>query len=94
MSTKNGAAAPPPPAIATKAELDLLTANRPEPISETHLRPNAPQATDVHEQVNAMMEKRIGNLQERLQRARQGIETDHAFAQIQDRAGADFERSR
>ena len=94
MSTKNGAAALPPPAIATKAELDHLTANRLEPVSELHLTPDGLEATDVREQVNAMAEKRIGDLQERLQRAREGIETDHAFAQIQDRVGADFERSR
>ena len=94
MSTRNGAAASQPPAIATKAELDHLAANRPEPVSELHLTPDGPEAIDVHKQVNAMAEKRIGDLQERLQRAREGVETDHAFAQIQDRAGADFERSR
>ena len=94
MSTKNGAAVPQPPAIATKAELDHLTDNRLEPVSELHLTPDGPEAIDVREQVNAVAEKRIGDLQERLQRAREGIETDHAFAQVQDRAGADFERSR
>ena len=94
MSGKNGAAASTPPAIATKAELDHLAANRLEPVTEPHLTPDTPEAIDVREQVNAMAEKRIGDLQERLQRARECIETDHAFAQVQDRAGTAFERSR
>ena len=86
--------AAPPPEIATKAELDHLTDTRPEPAPEPHLAPDGPDASAVREQVAALEERRIGELQERLTQMREGTDRDFAFAGLEGRAKVDFERSR
>ena len=94
MSGTETAGAAPAPVIATQAELNHLEAHRPAPAAEPHLTPIGPQTAAVHERVNAFRESRVTDLQDRLQRAREGMETDHAFAVLGGRARADFERSR
>lgn len=89
-----GVALPPPPRIATKAELDRLTENRPVPAPEPHLSPDGPVVVDLKEQIAGANESRINELQERLQRLRDGADRDFSFAQMHGRAAADFERSR
>jgi len=86
--------AAPPPAIATKAELDQLRASRPAPAPAMHLTPDGPAAVDVRQRLDAMHAQRIDQLQNRLQQVRDGLERDHALGQLQDRAKADFGRSR
>lgn len=80
------------PTIATKAEYDHLAANRPEPAPEMHLTPNGPETVEVNKQVNAMNEQRMAELQERLQRARDGMEHDHAQAVNHQHADSGHER--
>lgn len=92
--SKAASFAAPAPDIATKAELDHLTQNRPMPASESHLTPDGPEAAAVQERVSAMERSRTSELQERLQRVREGFECDYALAGRQGRAKADFERSR
>ena len=92
MSVADNAA--PSPGIATQAEVDHLEANRPAPEAEPHLTPDNSLEMAVRRDVNAMHESRIGDLQARLQRAREGMETDHAFALLSGRARADFEQER
>lgn len=89
-----GVALPPPPRIATKAELDRLTKNRPAPAPEKHLSPVGPDAYVVNEQIVSANEARIEELRDRLQRLRDGAARDFTFAQTQGRAKSDFERSR
>jgi len=83
-----------PPAIATKAELDQLSETRPAPVPEMHLTPDGPQALDVRQSLDAMHEQRIAALRQSLDDVRTRFERDHAFGQLQDRAKADFGRSR
>lgn len=93
MSAKDGFATA-PPLIATRAELDRLLMQRAKPAAEMHLRPDGPEVPTLHARLNALRESRIADLRERLTRMRDGIERDHAFAQVQDRLGQAFERSR
>lgn len=88
------AAAPPSPDIATKAELDHLTENRPEPMPEPHLTPDSAMTGAVNQQVNEANESRLCDLQQRLKVMRDGAERDFGLAQVNDRAKASFERSR
>lgn len=83
-----------PPAIATKAELDQLTAHRSHPASEPHLRPDGAIAPDIQDRLRQMQETRIGELQERLSSAREGLEWGQASAQLHGKAMEDFGRSR
>lgn len=80
--------------IATKAELDHLVETRPTPAQEIHLTPDNAVSAEVNRQVAVAHESRIVDLNERLQRMRDQTERDHAFAQVNDRAKADFERAR
>lgn len=89
-----GVALPPPPRIATKAELDRLTQNRPVPTPEPHLSPDGPVAYSVNEKIASTNEDRIEELRDRLQRLREGTERDYSFAQVRGHAKGDFERSR
>lgn len=89
-----GVALPPSPRIATKAELDRLKETRPVPAPEPHLTPDGPVAVDLKEQIANANEARINELQERLQRLRDGAGRDFSFAQARGQAKNDFERSR
>ena len=89
-----GVALPPPPRIATKAELDRLTQNRPVPAPEAHLTPDGPDSHQLKENIISANEARIEELQERLQRLRDGAERDFTFAQERGHTKNDFERSR
>ena len=93
MSKANSFAAP-PPAIATKAELDHLIESRPDPVPEPHLTPDGPDAADVRDQVHTMNENRLSELQERLGRLREDADRDFTFAGQEGRAKADFGHSR
>lgn len=93
MSVDTGVA-PATPDIATRAELDLLEANRPAPAAAPHLVPDGPVVMDVHAQVCAVHEQRIADLHMRLERMRESAKTDYAFAQLDGRAKADFGQSR
>ena len=87
-------ALPPPPRIATKAELDRLKENRPVPAPELDLSPDGPIAVDLKEQIADANEDRINELQERLQRLRDGADREFSFAQERGHAKADFDRNR
>ena len=89
-----GSFAAKPPAIATRAELDHLVETRPQPAPQRHLTPDGMAAPSIQDRLRAMRETRIGELQDRLQNARQGLEWGHASAQMQDKAKVEFERSR
>lgn len=82
------------PDIATSAELNHLQDNRPTPVPEPALTPDSGTTMSVNAQVDAQNARREADLQERLQRVREGFERDHAFAQVRGRAKADFERAR
>ena len=82
------------PDIATKAELDHLIETRPSPTTELHLTPNGWEAGEVNRQVAVSHENRIVDLNDRLQRTRETLERDHAFARLEGLARVDFERSR
>ena len=80
--------------ISTRAELDARLSARAAPAPHAQLTPAGPEAVDVRHQVNAMAEKRISLLSERLKQARQGFSKDHALALVRDKAKGDFERGR
>lgn len=82
------------PDIATSAELNRLQDNRPAPIPEPALTPDAATTASVNANVEAQNARREADLRERLQRVRDGLERDHAFAQVTGRARAAFERER
>ena len=82
------------PDIATRAELNHLQDNRPAPVPEPALTPDSATTMSVNAQVQAQNARRAADLQERLQRVRSGMERDHALAQVNDRARADFDRAR
>lgn len=92
--TTTGHAPSQAPDIATSAELNRLQDNRPAPVPEPALTPDAATTVSVNAQVDAQNARREVDLRERLQRVRDGLERDHAFAQVTGRARADFERSR
>jgi len=83
----------PSPDIATGAELNRLLQNRPRPVPEPALTPDAPTTVAVNAQVEALNARRTADLQNRLQRVREGFERDHAFGNVKDRAKASFERA-
>ena len=82
------------PDIATKAELDHLVETRPTPAPEMHLTPDGWEAGEVNRQVAVAHERRIVDLNDRLQRMRETAERDHAIARLEGHARVDFERSR
>jgi hypothetical protein len=92
MSELHGIASPPD--IATRAELDRLRETRPVPAPVPELAPNGPDANDVRRSVHEANESRLNDLQDRLQRVRDGAERDHSFARLHGHAKADFEQSR
>jgi len=98
MSTETTAPAVSPPSpspdIATKAELTHLQESRPAPVPAPSLTPDNATTMAVNAQVEADNARRAADLQERLQRMRNGMERDHAFAQVNGRARADFDRAR
>jgi len=80
--------------IATKAELDQLSRNRATPEPHLHLRPDEAITSQVNEQVMNSNERRITDLEQRLQRMREGGERDFTLAAVHGRAKSDFDRSR
>lgn len=80
--------------IATKAELDHLIETRPTPEREMHLTPMGPVTSVVNRQVAVVHEKRIVDLNERLERMRDTVERDFSLSRQHGHARADFERSR
>ena len=82
------------PDIATRAELNHLLENRPQPVPEPALTPDSATTVAVNAQVEALNARRTADLQERLQRVREGFERDHAFGQVKDHARSGFERTR
>lgn len=83
-----------PPSISTKAEFDRLTEERSRLAPEMHLRPVGPEVADVQERLSRLRESRMGDIHERLQAARNGLETNHAFARLTGKAKGDFGHSR
>ena len=80
--------------VTTRAELLQRLEQRPTPAPLMHHTPGGSVETATNRQVNADNENRIAHLQDRLQRARDDLERDHAFANVVGRARGDFERSR
>ena len=93
MSNSNDTSAP-APSIATKAELDHRIEQRPTPAPERHHTIGGTTETAVSRQSNATNELRIDHLQNRLERARNGMELNQTFSSLHGRAKADFGRSR
>lgn len=86
--------AAPPPAIATRAELDQRLAERNRRDDGPHPTPSGPDAAEVRQQVRDMADKRIGYLEDRLNALRTGLRQDQSRASNEGRAKAQFERSR
>lgn len=95
MSGDNsGGASTTPPPISTAAELQQRQESRATPVPEMHHTPGGSLETEVHKQVEAANEQRIGELQSRLEQMRMSAETDHSFARLQGHAKADFGHER
>lgn len=86
-------AQPVSPDIATKAELDHLIESRPVPTPEPALTPDRATTVSVNARVEALRVGRESDLRERLGRMRDSFKWDHSFAQVNDRAKADFGRA-
>lgn len=82
------------PKIATRSELARLEASRPKPQAVPSLTPDGPETVTVRQRLDGLREHRIGELRERLQGVRDGLEADHAFARMGGLAKSDFGRSR
>ena len=80
--------------IATKAELDQLTKNRTTPEPHLHLSPDGAITSQVNQHVSRTNEQRMADLEQRLQKMREGGERDFTLAAVHGRAKNDFERSR
>ena len=80
--------------IATRAELEQRLAARSKPVVERHLTIEGSQETEVRRQVDAFSENRIKTLQDRLERARQGLHQNRERVRAHGKAKASFERSR
>lgn len=82
------------PTPATRAELESLLTSRSRPRSEQHLTIGGANEQSVHDRLNAQSENRITSIEQRLDKARRGLESDHTFARLSGHASVDFERSR
>lgn len=80
--------------VATKAELERRIAARPKPRAELHLTPNGWEASEVRRNIDQEAERRIRHLDERLKKAREAFENNHARALLRGRARQDFDRGR
>lgn len=89
-----GVALPPPPLIATKAELLQHLKERPSPTPRQHLTPDGTITDDVNNRINAAAEKRIDYLKSRLDDAHGRLKTGLTSCRDDRGMKADFERSR
>ncbi|CAN0485942.1 unnamed protein product, partial [Discosporangium mesarthrocarpum] len=69
-------------------------ANRATPEPAPALTPDGPIVGVVHRQVDQANEQAINDLSTRINQSAERMERDYAFAQVNDRARTDFERSR
>jgi len=80
--------------IATKTERDALIAARPKPIVRHDLTPNGMAQTSVHQKVDALREKRIREIENKLGKSSERLNQSRTKTFINGKAKADFERSR
>lgn len=89
-----GVALPPPPRIATKAELEHLCQTRPAPTPTPQLTPEGADTYEVNQQIADAHENRLSDLQDRLETLRDSADRDFTLSANEGRARGDFERSR
>lgn len=80
--------------IATRAELLRRLKERQTPKPGMNLTPGGRTEIDTKRRLEALREKRIEHLADRLTAARETLRQDHSKAGLAGRARADFDRSR
>lgn len=92
---KNGSTGPSASGIAYRRELERLRGERPTPTIGRDYTIGGSTEQAIHRELDALRERRIGVIENRLTREVKGhLENEFGISQQRDRAKKDFERSR